>query len=184
MARFTKTVTTVALTASVAAIGLGVASVQPASAAQADTAAQAPPRCHTQDLAAIFTQIEGAAGNIYMKVRLTNTSLGTCAIYGYGGLELVGPDPAKPGVPPTHLLRDLSPGPSLVVLAPGQAADKQLHYSQVPHPGDNQTGPCQVRPVRALITPPDETTSLTVDWPSGSVCNQGTIDGSAYFRAG
>jgi hypothetical protein len=35
-----------------------------------------------------------------------------------------------------------------------------------------------------LITPPDETSSLSVDWPGGPVCNRGTIDASAYFRAG
>lgn len=183
MARLSSTVTVSGLVTVVALTGLGVASAQPAPQAQPVAAAAAPPRCHTGDLAAIFTQIEGAAGNVYLKVRLTNTSLSTCAIYGYGGLALLGPDPAQPDVPPTNLLRNLPPEPSLVVLAPGQAADKQLHYTQVPSDADNETGPCQVQPVRVLITPPDETTSLTIDWPAGSVCNRGTIDGSAYFHA-
>lgn len=179
MARLTNAVIATALAAAGTAAGLGVAGAEPAAAAQA-----APPRCHTQDLAAIFTQVEGAAGNVYLKARLTNTALFTCSVYGYGGLKLVGADPGQPDVPPTNLLRNLAPGPALVVLAPGQAVDKQLHYTQVPSPGDNQNGPCQAQPVRALVTPPDETTSLSVDWPAGPVCNRGTIDASAYFPAG
>lgn len=179
MTRFRKNVVVAALGTVTAVAGLAVAGVQPALG----TEAAAAPRCHTSDLGAIFTQREGAAGSVYVKVRLTNTSLSTCAIYGYGGLKLVGPDPSRPDVPPTNLLRNLPPGPSLVVLAPGQAADKQLRYSTVPSAGDSPTGPCQVVPVRVLITPPDETSSLTIGWIGGPVCNRGTIDGSAYFRA-
>lgn len=183
MARLGRTLTAAGLATAITFAGFGVASAQPAPQPQSVSQAPQAPRCHTWNLAAIFTQMEGAAGSVYLKVRLTNTSLGTCAVYGYGGLKLVGPDPSQPNVPPTNLLRNLSPGPSLVVLAPGQAVDKQLHYSQVPFPSDNENWPCQVQPVRALITPPDETTSLIIDWPAGPVCNRGTIDGSAYFRA-
>ena len=179
MTRFRRNVVFAGLGAVGTVIGLCVSGVQPALG----TEAAAAPRCHTSDLGAIFTQREGAAGSVYVKVRLTNTSLSTCAIYGYGGLKLVGPDPGQPDVPPTNLLRNLPPGPALVVLAPGQAADKQLRYSTVPSAGDNQTGPCQVEPDRVLITPPDETSSLTIDWIGGPVCNRGTIDGSAYFKA-
>ena len=179
MTPFRKNVVVAGLGTAAMVAGLCVAGVQPAMGSEA---AQAP-RCHTSDLGAIFTQREGAAGSVYVKVRLTNTSLSTCAIYGYGGLKLVGPNPGQPDVPPTNLLRNRPPGPTLVVLAPGQAADKQLRYSTVPSAGDNQTGPCQVEPRRVLITPPDETTSLTINWIGGPVCNRGTIDGSAYFRA-
>lgn len=177
MARLTNAVIAAGLAVAGTVAGLGVVGVPQAAAAAA------PPRCHTGGLAAAFTGIEGAAGNVYLKARLTNTAPLTCAVYGYGGLKLVGPDPGRPDVPPTNLLRDLAPGPSLVVLAPGQSVDKQLHYTQVASAGDNQEGPCQVQPVRALITPPDETTSLSVPWPGGPVCARGTIDGSAYFRA-
>src|ERR1700742_2942437 len=120
MGRVMKTVAVTAIAACASVAGWTAASAQPASPTATATVTRAAPRCHTWNLAAIFTQLEGAAGNRYVKVRLTHTSLSPCAIYGYGGLKLVGPDPSKPDVPPTTLLRNLPPGPSLVVLAPGQ----------------------------------------------------------------
>src|SRR5262249_4122990 len=115
----------------------GTATQGPRTSAQGRVvSAQAAPPCHRSDVTANFAQTEGAAGHRYMKARLTNASPPSCAIFGYGGLKLVGPVPSQPDVPPTNLLRDLSPKPSLVVLAPGQAADKQLHYTAVPGDGD------------------------------------------------
>ena len=61
------------------------------------------------------------------------------------------------------------------MLAPGGRAAAQLHWSAVEGVGD-QTGPCVSAPRYVEITPPDETTQLTIRWHGGIVCERGTID--------
>jgi hypothetical protein len=120
---------------------------------------------------------EGAAGNRYAQLVVTNTGSAPCTLYGYGGFELVGAD----GRPlPTVALRDEPPGPSLVRVAPGGTAAKLLHWSVVPHAGEPATGPCQPTAALLRVIPPDETQPFDVPWQFGAVCGGGTIHGSAY----
>ncbi|HEU5475416.1 MAG TPA: DUF4232 domain-containing protein [Actinophytocola sp.] len=138
------------------------------------------PRCETGWLTGSVRPLEPAAGNRYAQLVLTNTGGPLCAMYGYGGLQLVDAQ----GTPnPTDLVRTPDPGPTLVSLKPGEAAVKKLHWTVVPSGDEPTTGPCQPPSAGAKVIPPDETTALSVNYDFGSVCAGGKIEGSAYFRA-
>lgn len=130
------------------------------------------PRCHTAGLSAALTQIEGAAGSVYAKIELTNTTGRACRMYGYGGVGLVGA--------PSRQQRDPSAAPELLSLPAGGHAYSQVRWSDVPQNGDAQRGQCQPTPSALLVTPPDETTSLRVTWHGSSACNRGAILQGAY----
>jgi len=51
----------------------------------------------------------------------------------------------------------------------------------VPTGDEPVDGPCQPESTGATVIPPDDTTSFSVTFAFGSVCNGGTIEGSAYF---
>ena len=120
-----------------------------------------------------------AAGNRYAKLVVTNTGSAPCTLYGYGGFQLVGGDGTKL---PTSTRRDEPPAPSLVVLAPGTTAAKNLHWGVVPTGNEPVDRPCQPEPRTAQIIPPDETQPFTVAWPFGPVCAAGTFHDSAYYQ--
>ncbi|GAA4851724.1 DUF4232 domain-containing protein [Saccharopolyspora rosea] len=136
-------------------------------------------RCHTSMLTGAVQQADAGAGQRYGELVLRNTSDETCTLYGYGGMQLLGSDGKAL---PTTMKRSPNPGPSLIRLAPGQSAQATLHWTVVPHSGEPTDGQCQPTPVRAYVTPPDETDPLTVTWNLGPVCGFGSIDGSAYHR--
>lgn len=136
-------------------------------------------RCHTSMLAGELDRVEPGAGQRYTELKLTNTSAQSCTLYGYGGMELVGSDGSAL---PTSVERGGSPGPSLITLAPDESASSTLHWSVVPS-GDEPAGEqCQADPTHANVTPPDEEDSLTVPWSGGPVCDEGTINASAYHQ--
>lgn len=134
-------------------------------------------RCHTSMLSGTAKHGEAGAGQRYAELTLTNTSGETCTVYGYGGMQLLGADDAEL---PTQMERSPNPGPQVVRLAPGQSASSTLHWTAVPHEGESEQGPCQPKPVSALVTPPDERDPLTVSWDLGPVCGFGAIENSAY----
>lgn len=138
-------------------------------------------RCHTTDLAARLQALPGSAGagQRFVALVLTNRSARTCTVTGYVGLQLLGAS----GQPlPTTTARSGIAPPRSIPLPPGGAASTTLHYSVVPGPGDAPTSPCQPVPVALLVTPPDETTQLSVDLaaPPGlgdqGVCEVGHLD--------
>lgn len=124
-------------------------------------------RCHTADLSAHLTTSGAGAGQRYAGLVLTNTSPRTCTLYGYVGVALTGPD----APPNTNLIRDAGPEDHIKV-APGDSAATTLHWSAIPA-GDEATGCPQ--PTAIEITPPDETTQLTTDWPATGVCQHGEM---------
>jgi hypothetical protein len=153
----------------------------PTPTAAPPTAAPSPAsgRCTAAVLRGVVEGGNPAAGNRYAKLVVTNTGASRCTLYGYGGFQLVGADGAAL---PTRTMRDEPPGPSLVALAPGESASKNLHWGVV-HTGDEPLDrPCQPEPRSARIIPPDETEPFTVDWPFGPVCAHGTMHDSAYYR--
>jgi len=77
---------------------------------------------------------------------------------------------------PTDVVWNANPGPQVVLLAPGQSAYTQLHWTVVAGPGEPQTAQCEPQPVYVEITPPDETTRLIVGWNMQFVCLHGRID--------
>jgi hypothetical protein len=116
-------------------------------------------RCHTSELAVTTGPVGAAAGNISASFVLTNTSKAACTLFGYPGFSLLdsqgqrmigdvhrGASPVFPAINPTR-----------VVLAPRKSASFSVGYSDVPTGND----PCRTS-VSALITPPDETTQLTI----------------------
>jgi hypothetical protein len=143
----------------------------------AATTPTGPDRCHTADLRAALHQLDSAAGQRYAALVLTNRSTRACRVYGYGGVQLL--DAARRPVPTMQVRDPLAP-PRLVLLRPGASAYSRLHWTVVLSTGDNQTGPCQPNPSYLLVTPPDETQPITVPWTSGSVCQRGRIDQTAY----
>jgi hypothetical protein len=130
------------------------ASPAPAAASPVPAAANPVPRCQEPNLAAGVSMsgytIGGGQWGII--ITLTNTGPGSCSLYGYPGLGLQ--DGAHHVLPsqthwgPTYFAHD--PGPSLIVLAPGQAASASValsrgtqdtpfaQYLEVTPPGDYQ----------------------------------------------
>jgi len=137
------------------------------------------PRCSASGLSGQIERGDSATGNRYTTLVVTNTSDHTCRLYGYGGLQLIGPGG---NANPTNLKRNLEPGPSLVLLAPGERAGKKLHWVVVPTGGEPATGSCQPESTGATVIPPDETEPFSLVFDFGSVCAGGTLDGSAYFK--
>jgi hypothetical protein len=117
------------------------------------------------------------AGQRYAALVLTDAGRSACAIHGFGGLGLAGPD----GEPlPTHQVRVREPAPTTVTLRPGGSATAQLHWSAVAGQGDAQSGNCQPVPATLTVIPPDQTEALSVPWEMGPVCEGGTVEQHAY----
>ncbi|MET0233326.1 MAG: DUF4232 domain-containing protein [Kibdelosporangium sp.] len=136
-------------------------------------------RCGPTSLSGSIESGDAAAGNRYAKLAVTNTGSKACTLYGYGGLQLTN----AAGAPtPTTLTRKPDPAPALVTLEPGQKAFKNLHWGVVPSGSELTEGPCEPASAGAKVIPPDETQPFTVRFDFGSVCRQGTIDGSAYYK--
>lgn len=94
---------------------------------------------------------------------LTNMSGHDCTMYGFGGVDLHGPDDPQNG--PVYSLRRSSEEPALVRLTTGASAHVTITYlrgSGTPAP-DNDVW----QPSSLVVTPPDETTPLTVPWTAG-----------------
>lgn len=150
----------------VAALALAAALVPAALASPA-----ALPPCHTGDLAAHLGRIDAGAGQRYETLRLTNVSHHTCHTYGYVGMQFLGPHGR---LLPTDVRRDHSNQPHRVVLTPGAHASTTLHWSVIPSSLD-PGGRCGPAPRRVEITPPDQTTHLTIHWAGGQVCERGQV---------
>jgi hypothetical protein len=131
-------------------------------------------------LGAQFKQGNPGAGQRYAWIVLTNTSTSVCEIFGYGGIALQG----KPGTDvPTDLVRSPAFPPAPVLLKHGQSVASLLHWSVVPGVGEPAapgTNDCEPTAVNALVTPPDEYTSITLPWSFGPVCQHGHIEQRAY----
>jgi Domain of unknown function (DUF4232) len=156
-----RTILTGALLAGGAALcGVGAASAAPPL-----------PRCHTSGLSASLGRIDAGAGQRFVRLTLRNRSAHTCRTQGWIGMQL-----RRNGANVrTNVIR--AQGPShRVVLHAGDRATTTLHWTVVPAPSEPQSGACEPNPRHVLITPPDETTSLRIRWPGGSVCQRGRID--------
>lgn len=145
------------------------------------------PRCHTQDLSASFTVVNGSAGagNISYNLRLRNTSGHLCTIYGFPGMLLLN---AQHQPLPTNVVWDSLVPKRLVWLIPNASAASTVRLSpDVPGPGDNGTAGRQCEPTayNVEVTPPDETTQLvTAVAPATPVCSRGMMQTSAFIAGG
>jgi hypothetical protein len=95
-------------------------------------AASPVPRCREHNLAAGVSRYNVGGGQWGILITLTNAGTASCSMYGYPGLGLQ--DSAR------HVLQSQThwgatyfahdPGPSLIVLAPGQAASASVALSE------------------------------------------------------
>ncbi|HEX6444472.1 MAG TPA: DUF4232 domain-containing protein [Streptosporangiales bacterium] len=134
-------------------------------------------RCHTGQLSASVRMRDSAAGQRYAWLVLTNRSGTTCTIYGYGGMQLYrsNGDPV-----PTRMERDRNVPPQLLTIAPGHTARSSLRWTVVPT-GSEPTGKaCEPVATTAHVTPPDETSYLSIPWHYGQVCDHGAMKQGAY----
>ncbi|KUN23123.1 hypothetical protein AQJ11_24500 [Streptomyces corchorusii] len=133
--------------------------------AAASPAAPAPKRCRTSDLKASLGSDHPGAGQENFALVLTNRSPRTCSLYGFPGVAFV--DGAGDAVTPDPE-RAIDQPQQRVTLAPGADAWSALSYTD-----PAITGVTTVTPQALLVTPPDETTSLSVPWTGGKVSNTG-----------
>jgi hypothetical protein len=136
--------------------------------------AAALPRCHTGDLGASLQGAAGggAAGSVYLDLGLTNRSAHPCGLYGFPGMTLI--DSAGQWLP-TRVGRD-STRPALVTLPPGGTGWALVRYTHVP--ADDESVPCLPSAAGLAVTPPDETTQLTVNAKLEDVCQHGQLSTS------
>ncbi|WP_405743707.1 DUF4232 domain-containing protein [Streptomyces sp. NBC_01525] len=125
-------------------------------------------RCHTSGLKASFATGGDAApdpdaeGATTTSIALTNTSGRTCKIGGFPGVDLT----SENGGGTWSLVRS-SAKYSSITLGPGDTTDFTINLG-LAHEGDDGTW----MPAYAEITPPNETTSLKVEWPWGPLIDQ------------
>jgi hypothetical protein len=115
--------------------------------------------CKTSDLS--LQVIQGAqdpssTGNFY--IQLTNVSAGTCTLYGFPGVDLVGSNGASLGMKDVWTVRlAMSGGEKVQTLAPNAASAAYVTYAE--EPAAQTTGDPRAAEVRVI--PPNQTTALT-----------------------
>lgn len=124
---------------------------------------------------------EGAAGTNEVTFGLRNTSSATCVLFGYPGIELLGPDGAAIA---TNDVRggteSFTNFPAANVSVPtGASAYFNIGYSDVVSGGESS---CPTTTAVQVIAP-NTTTELKVTGQF-TVCNGGTVDISPVFGAG
>lgn len=124
----------------------------------AATSAAAPARCAAEALdLSTRERPSDSPGQSRLEVVLTNTSAQSCAVQGFPGVHLVGPQ--DPTFGPTYQLPRQAADPAPLTVEPGAAVGSLLTYL----PG----GPDGWVPVTLVVTPPDTTTRLQAPWPAG-----------------
>ncbi|OKH99785.1 flagellar motor protein MotB [Streptomyces sp. CB02923] len=130
-------------------------------------------RCHTSGLKAVFATGEDAVpdpdaqGATTTSIVLTNKGSRSCKIGGFAGVDLK-PDAGGPG---WSLARSSAKHGS-ITLAPGDSTDFTINLALAK---ENEEG--SWKPATVAVTPPNETTSLTLKWPWGPLVHQ---DGATH----
>lgn len=138
--------------------------------------------CHAADLTAkLGTKKElpvdpqgqlGAAGTHYaLDLVWTNKSSHSCTMHGFGGVDLDGP--AQPPAAATYSLPRNSDTPATVTLAPGASAHSTIQYID---PSSSPDGP-KWTPTHLMVTPPNDTSHISVPWTAGTPVYQSPQDG-------
>ncbi|WP_407547717.1 DUF4232 domain-containing protein [Streptomyces sp. Pv4-95] len=136
-------------------------------AANAGKAGSGVERCHTSGLKASFATGEDATpdpdagGSTTTSVVLTNKGSHTCKIGGFPGVDLK----TENGGGVWSLQRSSAKHGS-ITLNPGDSTDFTINLALT----KEEEGFWQ--PAFAVITPPNETTSLTLDWPWDALVDQ------------
>lgn len=154
--------------------GKGSSEVQ-GSGSQADTGTkaggggnQSAPRCHTDGLKAAFATGEDAVpdpnaeGSTTTSIVLTNTTGTSCKIGGFPGVDLN----TEHGSADWSLQRS-STKYSSITLGPGDSTDFTINLALAAEDDEDSWTPAY-----AVITPPNQTKSITLDWPWGGLVDQ------------
>ncbi|MFD8387284.1 DUF4232 domain-containing protein [Streptomyces sp. NPDC059679] len=143
----------------------------PTSSAGGGTASSTPAapgtrrRCRTSDLRASVGPNRPGAGQENFAIVLTNRSRHTCTVHGFPGVAFV--DGTGQAVTPDPE-RATDERQQTVTLAPGASAWSAMVYTS-----PAITHVTTVTPAALLVTPPDETASISVHWTGGEVSNTG-----------
>jgi hypothetical protein len=126
----------------------------------ASTTAAATPWCTTDSLS-LSTGAPGSPGDheqIHFDVILTNISSQSCALQGYPGVDLLGPDDPTWG--PDYQLPQQARDPQLLTLAPGTTASSRLTFLPQPDGWVPQT---------IVMTLPNTSGQLETPWTPGNI---------------
>lgn len=127
----------------------------------ATTTAAALPWCATDSIS-LSTSAPGSPGSfqqIHFALILTNNSSQPCALQGYPGVDLLGPDDPKWG--PDYQLPQQAGDPQLLTLAPGASASSRLTF--LPEP------PSGWVPHTIAVTVPNTSGRLETPWIPGDI---------------
>ncbi|MFJ8673471.1 DUF4232 domain-containing protein [Streptomyces sp. NPDC093589] len=125
-------------------------------------------RCHTSGLKASFATGGDAApdpdadGATTTSIVLTNKGGSTCKIGGFPGVDLK----TENGGGVWSLQRSSAKSHGAITLKPGDSTNFTINLALT----KEEEGFWQ--PAFAVVTPPNETTSLTLDWPWGALVDQ------------
>ncbi|MFI0237816.1 DUF4232 domain-containing protein [Streptomyces sp. NPDC016845] len=112
--------------------------------------------CKTEDLAidAVNAAPDETAGRI--DITMVNRGSATCSATGFAGVDITDVD---------HTTSPIERGPAqprVTVLKPGEAAIFNLAYT-IDNSGNSLASPTEI-----LVTPPNETHTVTLKWPAGA----------------
>jgi hypothetical protein len=130
------------------------------------------PRCTT---ASLDVALGAAAAQSQVPIVFTNVSTQPCSLLGFPGTDF-----GAAGALAVSLVRTPAK-PARINLAPGDQAHAVLTYLAGPDPTCDAGGPWI--PSTLTITPPDDTTSVQIPWPGGSVddCQTGATHPGSYI---
>ncbi|MEV8564937.1 DUF4232 domain-containing protein [Streptomyces sp. NPDC051322] len=144
----------------------------------AATTAEETKRCHTGELRYSWGGPHGGAPDMeadyqqIASIRLTNSGGRTCTLHGFPGVRLISTSGTA------WDLHRSSVKPSTITLHPGDDT-AMVAMDILPLPS-TMKGPKPFRVSTVLLTPPDETTHVTLKWPYGGAI----LDQSGATRPG
>jgi hypothetical protein len=134
------------------------------------------PRCATTSLDVALGATKQVVNTQYqVPIVFTNVSGQPCSLLGFPGTEF-----GAAGALPVDLVRTPAK-PARVNLNPGGQAHAVLTFLTGPDPSCDAAGPWI--PSTLTVTPPDDTTSVQIPWPGGSVddCQTGATHPGSFI---
>lgn len=164
-------------TATRAAGGQDVATHTTTSGGGACTSAELSAKLGTRKQVPVDPQGQlGAAGTHYtVDLVWTNTSSAGCTLTGFGGVDIDGPN-SGPAGGPTYSLPRNGDTPHTVTLAPGSSAHTVINY--IDSTGSSPDAKPWT-PTHLSVTPPNQTTPISVPWTTGTAVYFDPADGAA-----
>ncbi|MEU6846598.1 DUF4232 domain-containing protein [Streptomyces sp. NPDC046716] len=112
--------------------------------------------CKAEDLAIDATDASPGANEGRINITMVNRAATTCSATGFAGVDIKDAD---------HTSNPIERGsaqPRVTTLKPGDAAVFDLAYT-VDNSGDSLSNPTNI-----IVTPPNDTHSVTLNWPAGA----------------